>query len=184
MTVKTRSQDVEDTRPHRATLSRRAFVRVTSGGFLLGVVALLEACGPSTPPNSQPTPAAAAPVAPTAAAKPTTPSISPTAPVSAAAAAQPTAQTQPFSVPGQIGVSRSVQLPTRVTLPGASPDLPGSADGLIDPGDINYPANPIKAVADKPGSGSDVTVATWTLAAPPPAWNPTPCGRKSTNSSG
>jgi putative aldouronate transport system substrate-binding protein len=168
MTFKTRSQDVEDTQPHRATLSRRAFVRVTSGGFLLGVVALLEACGPSSAPSSQPTAAAAAPVPPTAVAKPITPSISPTAPVSAPAAAQPTVQTQPFSVPGQIGVSRSVQLPTRVVLPGAKPDLPGSADGLIDPGYINYPASPVKAVVDKPGSGSDVTVATWTLAAPPP----------------
>jgi putative aldouronate transport system substrate-binding protein len=163
--------------PRDATLlSRRVFVRGASGGLLIGVVALLDACGPSSPATAQPTPAAAAPVSPTtapvsptAAPKPTTPSTGPTAPAPATAVAKPTTQAQPFSVPGQIGVSKSVRLPARVTLPGAKPDLPGSDDGLIDPGYINYPANPVKAVAEKPGTGGDVTVATWTLAPPPPA---------------
>src|SRR5229473_1538946 len=91
----------------------------------------------------------------------------PTAPAAAAAtAAKPS---QAGLVPGQIGVSKSVTLPTRIPIPGAKPDLPGSADGLIDPGYVNYPAAPFKAVAEKPGSGGDVNVATWTLAPPPAA---------------
>src|SRR5207244_2912231 len=111
---------------------------------------------PATAPVATVPPAATS--APTVAAKPT-----------AAAATVGLAKPQAGLVPGQIGVSKSVALPTRVPIPGAKPDLPGSADGLIDPGYVNYPATPFKAVAEKPGSGGDVTVATWTLAPPPAA---------------
>jgi len=60
-----------------------------------------------------------------------------------------------------------VQLPTRIPLQGFTPDLPGSADGLIDPAFVNYPANPARSVADTPGRGGDVNVTTWTTSAPP-----------------
>jgi putative aldouronate transport system substrate-binding protein len=144
-------------------LSRRAFVRLAGGGLLVSAVALLDACAPSAPalaPTSAPAPTAAP------APKPTTPAVTAPAATAAATAAKPS---QAGLVPGQIGVSKSVTLPTRIPIPGAKPDLPGSADGLIDPGYVNYPATPFKAVAEKPGTGGDVTVATWTLAPPPAA---------------
>jgi putative aldouronate transport system substrate-binding protein len=154
------------------THTRRAALRLLGGGLALGGIALVEACGPSatpaptTAPAAKPTtaPAAAPTSAPAAAAKPTTASVSATS--APAVAAQPT--TQPGLVPGQLPVSKSVQLPTRVPITGVTPDLPGSADGLIDPGFVNYPANPIKSVTETPGTGGDVSVATWTLAPPPP----------------
>src|SRR5712691_1861448 len=134
-------------------LSRRGFVRLAGSGLVVGTLALLEACAPSAP---APTPPTSAPPTSPPAAKPTTPPA-PTAapaapkPTAAAAVATPTVATaakpQPGLVPGQIAISKSVSLPTRIPLPGAKPDLPGSADGLVDPGYINYPATPIKAVA-------------------------------------
>jgi putative aldouronate transport system substrate-binding protein len=148
--------------------TRRAALRFVAGGMVFGSVAILEACGPAAAPA--PT---SAPAPPTSSApKPTAPSVSvaatsapqPTAAPQAATAARPT---QPGFVPGQLPVSKSVTLPTRVPIQAVPPDLPGSADGLVDPGYINYPANPFKAVAEKPGTGSDVNVATWTLGAPP-----------------
>ena len=39
---------------------------------------------------------------------------------------------------------------------------------MIDPGYINYPSNPFKAVAETLGTGTDVTIAAYTQAAPPP----------------
>ena len=100
---------MEDTQLRNSALSRRAFVRFAAGGLVVGGVALLEACGPSGPQASQPTPAAAAPVQATAAPKPTVATTSVSAPASATAAPKPASQAQPFSVPGQIGVSKTVE---------------------------------------------------------------------------
>src|SRR5947208_615036 len=101
-------------------LSRRAFVRFAGGGLLVSGVALLEACAPAATPAPATAPVATVPPAatgaPTVAAKPT-----------AAAATAGLAKPQAGLVPGQIGVSKSVALPTRVPIPGAKPDLPGSA---------------------------------------------------------
>jgi hypothetical protein len=145
--------------------TRRTALRLAAGGLALGGVALLQACGPSAAPA--PTTPPAAPPPPTAAPKPTTASasVATSAPQPAAAAASK--PTQAGLVPGQLPISNSVALPTRVPIQGAPPDLPGSADGLVDPGYVNYPSSPFKAVAEKPGTGSDVTVATWTLGPPP-----------------
>jgi putative aldouronate transport system substrate-binding protein len=153
--------------------TRRAALQLVGGGLALGGIALLEACGPSAAPSPTAPPAAAQP---TAAPKPTTASVSvattapqPTtaaAPTPAAAAA-PKPTTQPGLVPGQLPIPKSVVLPTRAPIQVVPADFPGSSDGLVDPGYINYPANPFKAVADTPGTGGDVTVATWTLAPPP-----------------
>jgi putative aldouronate transport system substrate-binding protein len=158
-------------------IDRRTFVRLAGGTLVLGVAALLEACSspqaaaPTTAPAAKPTAASApttAPAATTAAAKPTAASAT----VSAAATTQPAAaaagSTTP-SVPGLVGTPKGLQLPTRVPISGPAPDLPGSADGLIDPGYVNYPANPFKSVQETPGSGGDVNVATWTLLPPPTA---------------
>jgi putative aldouronate transport system substrate-binding protein len=45
--------------------------------------------------------------------------------------------------------------------------LPASADGLVDAGFINYPANPIKTVQDTPGRGSEISAVTWTTSPAP-----------------
>lgn len=157
----------------RATrYTRRTALRLAAGGVALGGMAVLDACAPAAAPSPT-NPLAAAP--PTAAPKPTAASAgaaTSAAQPTAALAAKPTAQAG--MVPGQLPISKSVALPTRVPIQAAPPDLPGSADGLIDPGYINYPSNPFKAVAEKPGTGSDVTVATWTLAPPPPAVDANP----------
>jgi putative aldouronate transport system substrate-binding protein len=148
--------------------TRRAALRLAAGGMVLGGMAVLEACGPAAGPPSPTAPAAAAPTA-VAAPKPTAASlaVATSAAAAAPAATGAAAAAQSGLVPGQLPVSRSLALPTRVPIQAAPPDLPGSADGLVDPGYINYPANPFKAVAEKPGSGGDVTVATWTLGPPP-----------------
>ena len=60
-----------------------------------------------------------------------------------------------------------MQLPTYVPLAGIKPDLPASADGLVDAGFVNYPANPIKTVQDTPGNGDEISAVTWTTSPPP-----------------
>src|SRR5262249_49777179 len=87
------------------------------------------------------------------------PAAATTAPAAPAAAAtlRPTVAPKPGAV----------QLPSRIPLQSLKPDLPGSADGTIDPAFVNYPASPVKSVADTPGRGGDVSVVTWTTSAPP-----------------
>ncbi len=170
-----------------APLHRRAVLRLAAGGMALGGLALLEACGPvATSAPTLPPPTAAPPTAapPTAAPPTAAATLAPTpAPPPATAAAPQAAAPAPSTaaptglsglVPGQLPLSKSITLPTRVPIPGAPPDLPGSADGLVDPGYINYPSNPFKAVVDTPGGGSDVNVATWTLGPPPPGADANP----------
>jgi len=86
------------------------------------------------------------------------------APAPAPAPTSPTAGVARAATPPAAG---RVALPTRVPLEGIKPDLPPSADGLIDAAFVNYPANPPKTVAETPGSGGDVTVTTWTTGATP-----------------
>jgi putative aldouronate transport system substrate-binding protein len=156
--------------------TRRAALRFAAGGLAFGGIALLEACAPAATPA--PTAPAAAPTS-APAPKPTTASASATTqPAATTAAPKPAAGANPTPqaglVPGQLPISKSVALPARVPIQTAKPDLPGSADGLIDPGYVNYPANPFQAVAEKPGTGGDVSVATWTLAPPPPGVDSNP----------
>ena len=55
-------------------------------------------------------------------------------------------------------------------------DLPGTADGLVEPGYHKYPANLIKSVPQPPGKGGDVNAITVSLSPAPtpleqnPAW--------------
>jgi putative aldouronate transport system substrate-binding protein len=143
--------------------TRRDFIRAAT---VLGGAALLQACTPAAQPP--------APTAP--AAKPTTPPApAPTAAPAAAATAAPAAKPAPTTVQAAAPTIRptvaarpgAVQLPMRIPLTTIKPDLAGSADGLIDPAFQNYPADPIKSVADVPGRGGDVNVTTWTTSAAP-----------------
>ncbi len=63
--------------------------------------------------------------------------------------------------------SRGAALPTYVPQTAIKPDVPGSADGMIDSAFINYPANPVRTVTGTPGNGGDVNVTTWTTSAAP-----------------
>jgi putative aldouronate transport system substrate-binding protein len=128
------------------TIDRRGFVRLLAGGVVLGGVALVEACAPVAPL-----------VTPTSA--PPKPTTVPVAATSAPAVSKPA----PASTGG-----RTVKLPTRVPVQGFQPDLPGSADGSVDPAFLNYSANPFKAVQDTPGRGGEVNVMTW-VTGPAPA---------------
>jgi putative aldouronate transport system substrate-binding protein len=139
-----------------ATFNRRHFVRFAAAGVALGGVALLQACAPAapspapTPPPAAPTPAAAAP------AKPTTPPAA--APTSAAPATGATAA--PAALSGQSKVALG-KLPAYVRIQNtvSPPDLPGSADGLVNPGWTSYPKQLFQAVKDAPGTGGDISVS-------------------------
>ena len=134
-------------------ISRRVFLRFGVGAVTtFGGVGLLSACAPASsapPPPTQPAP----PQATTAAAASTAPAVS---------AAQPTAPPAPTVAPAAAApptptaaARAAVKLPTYVPLAGIRPDLPPSADGLVDAGFVNYPANPIKTVQDTPGRGGE-----------------------------
>jgi putative aldouronate transport system substrate-binding protein len=75
------------------------------------------------------------------------------------------------------GTGARLKLPTSVpmsNLPKA--DLPGTADGLVVPGYLRYPANLAKSVAQVPGKGGEVNAITVSLSTAPtpvdqnPAW--------------
>jgi putative aldouronate transport system substrate-binding protein len=72
--------------------------------------------------------------------------------------------------------SSTLALPTYVPFQGPTPDLPGTPDGLVPPGYLNYPRNPTRSVQQPVGGGEDVTAVTYTTQAPPtpaeqnPAW--------------
>src|SRR5438105_989983 len=114
-------------------VDRRRFMRLAAAGVALSGIALLDACTP-TAPAPAPTSAPGAP-------KPTS------APTSAPAPAPTTAPATVAPKPASTG-GRSVQLPSRFPVQGIKPDLPPSPDGLIDAGFVNYPASPVKSVAD------------------------------------
>lgn len=67
----------------------------------------------------------------------------------------------------QAAANLAVKLPTYVRFTGVKPDLPGT-DLVLD-GFLKYPANPLKAIADKPGDGQPITFMTNIPGAIPPA---------------
>ena len=139
-------------------ISRRQLLFIAAEATVLGGASLIAACAPAAPVvHVQPT---AAPVAPAATSAP------PQAPATPQPTSAPTivATTAPA---GRAARAAAVPLPTYVPLPGITPDLPPSADGLVDGAFLNYPANPIKSVPDKPGRGGEVSVITVTTSPPP-----------------
>jgi putative aldouronate transport system substrate-binding protein len=57
--------------------------------------------------------------------------------------------------------SGGLKLPTYVPIAGVKPDLPG--DDVIPDGYLQFPKSTFKSVADKPGTGADVTWMTYTI---------------------
>lgn len=132
--------------------SRRTLLR---RGFALGGLALplLAACSSTSP--SAPAAAPAATSAPTAASKPTT-AAAPTSPP--AAAGQTTAPATVAAQPKGVALGKlPAYVPIQNTV--SPPDLPGSSDGLVNPGWTSYPKQLFQAVKTLPGSGSDITVS-------------------------
>jgi putative aldouronate transport system substrate-binding protein len=65
-------------------------------------------------------------------------------------------------------VAGGARLPTYIPAQGAPPpDLPSPNEG-VDHGYLSYPTQRFKSVAEKPGTGGEVTVQTWIQVAPPP----------------
>lgn len=120
--------------------TRRAFLRQSLALAGLGLP-LVAACTQATP-TPAPTTAAAAP---TTAAQPQT---------AATQSAPATAAAQPRGV--ALG-----KLPTFVPIQNtvSPPDLPGSGDGLVNPGYTSYPKQLFQAVKTPPGSGGEITVS-------------------------
>ncbi len=75
---------------------------------------------------------------------------------------------QPAAANPSAATSGGVKMPTYVPFQGVKPDLPSDASGLVPPGFLNYPQNLVKTVSAAPGKGGDVTIMTFTFAAPPP----------------
>jgi putative aldouronate transport system substrate-binding protein len=139
-------------------ITRRQLLFIAAQAAALGGVSLAAACAPAAPAvQVQPTSVPAAP-APTLAPPPTPANAQPTTAPAVVATTAPAARA---------ARAAAVPLPTFVPLPGITPDLPRSADGLVDSAFLNYPANPIKSVPDKPGRGGDVSVITVTTQPPP-----------------
>src|SRR5262245_10793354 len=64
--------------------------------------------------------------------------------------------------------SSKVKLPSYVALANlTNADLPGSADGRIEPGYLKYPSNLIKSVPQSPGKGDQVNAITVSLSPAP-----------------
>lgn len=68
---------------------------------------------------------------------------------------------------GTAAANLAVTLPTYQRYTGVKPDLPGT-DLVLD-GFLKYPANPIKAITEKPGDGQPITFMTNIPGAIPPA---------------
>ncbi|MEU0094906.1 extracellular solute-binding protein [Kribbella sp. NPDC006257] len=66
----------------------------------------------------------------------------------------------------QAAANLAVKLPAYLRFTGVKPDLPGT-DVVLD-GFLKYPANPIKAIAEKPGDGQPITFMTNIPGAIPP----------------
>ncbi len=93
---------------------------------------------------------------------------SPTSPAPSAAAGTPAAS-------GGTTVQGKVKLPTlspMANLPKA--DLAGTADGLVMPGYLKYPANLVKSVPTPPGKGGEVNAITVSLSPAPTALDQNP----------
>jgi putative aldouronate transport system substrate-binding protein len=78
-----------------------------------------------------------------------------------APAATAPAQSAPGTAAPQPKAAASSKLPSYVPVQNtvSPPDLPGSADGLVNPGWTSYPKQLFQAVKTPPGSGGDITVS-------------------------
>jgi putative aldouronate transport system substrate-binding protein len=135
---------------------RRFLARSASLGLGIGV-GLLAACTPAAPTPAPTTPAA-----------PTQPAGAP----KAATAAPAAATTAPATVKPAGGALS--KLPTFAQPQMPTPELPGSGNGLVDPGYITYPKQLIQSVKQTPGTGGPVNLWLWIGTAPVPPMDENP----------
>lgn len=124
-----------------ARLSRRGFVRRTTGIALAGaagVPLLLSACGQPTAPAS-----------------------------GGAAAPAPAAGTSSGTSKGSGASSARAALPTHVPFQGPKPDLPGDDATGLPSGYLKFPQNLVKTVPAPPGKGDEINAFTPTFQPPP-----------------
>jgi putative aldouronate transport system substrate-binding protein len=132
-------------------LSRRAVLRF---GLVAASAQLLAACTQNAPS-----------VAPTA--LPATAAPKPTA-LPAPAGSTPAQAAPATAAPTNRGVALG-KLPTYQPVQGPQPDLPGTPDGLVNPGFLKYPKDKLfQSVKDPPGSGGEVTMTLQTNNPPSP----------------
>jgi putative aldouronate transport system substrate-binding protein len=79
------------------------------------------------------------------------------------------------------GAAAAKPASTRLQLPiyqppanAPAPDYPGSPDGAVMPGYLNYPKTPFQSVKDAPGDGSEVSIFLNLTGGPPPAVDQNP----------
>jgi putative aldouronate transport system substrate-binding protein len=158
--------------------TRRSFI-LRLGALAVGVP-LLAACGAPAPsatpaaPTSAPAAAAAQPTPAAVATGAGAPTAAAAAPPTAAAAAQPATVPIVASKPGAKVVVGGVTLPTYVPFTGVKPDVPGTADGMVDDGFAAYPAQRPRSVQAPPGDGSDISIMTYTSGPVPSALDQNP----------
>src|SRR4051794_21614020 len=67
----------------------------------------------------------------------------------------------PASAPTSVQKPAALKLPTYTPIAAVKPDLPGTE--VIPDGYLQFPKSTFKSVADKPGSGADLTWMTYTI---------------------
>jgi putative aldouronate transport system substrate-binding protein len=88
---------------------------------------------------------------------------------------RPSATSEPVSAAAKSSGGKPVQLPLfqpPVGLP--APDFAGSADGVVEPGFVNWPKTTFQSAKPSPGDGSDVSVFLNLPGGPPPAVDQNP----------
>lgn len=90
-----------------------------------------------------------------------------------ASPASPT-QTAPATGTARPASQQPVALPTYQKPASAPPDLPGSADGVVEPGYVNWPKSTAQSVKQAPGDGSEISIFLNIPGAPPPALDQNP----------
>src|SRR5216683_2885013 len=91
------------------------------------------------------------------------------APTSAPSTAAPGVAAKPA------GAGKQVALPTYQPPPSLpTPDFPGSADGVVAPGFVNWPKTTFSSAKQAPGDGSDVSIFLNIPGAPPPLLDQNP----------
>ena len=81
--------------------------------------------------------------------------------LAACAQPAPASPTRPAAAPAAAARSAGLKLPTYAPVAAVKPDLPGNE--TIPDGYLQFPKSTFKSVADKPGSGGDVTWMTYTI---------------------
>jgi putative aldouronate transport system substrate-binding protein len=146
-------------------LSAIGAVMASCGGAATASLSPSTAAAPSSAAPATAAPVSAAPSSGAASAAAPKPSAS----TASSLAASPAASASAAASGGTSTATKAggVTLPTHIAIQGPQPDVPGSADGNIDPVYKVYPKTTFKSVKQTPGDGTDVSIMSWSGGAPP-----------------